>query len=1067
MNVSVICACKNRANALKVSLSSWLLCDQIKEIIIVDWNSDEPINYLTKLDKRIKIVRVEDEKYFNQPQPLNLALSMATGDYILKLDTDYIINPYKDFFENYIPSESSFVSGNQQHESPEFIDPNTGNSVIDINNMTIQEIAEYVNTYSHFYKFLTGMLFVSKENLLSIGGYNETFTKYYAFEDDEICQRLELYGLDHVKLKYDYNMIHIPHSDHKRFENFKGFIESESNDKLKKMPDCEYKWQTEYFIAQKHIDNNKKMCSEIKNFYVKSKTKWNVTNIDDQNYFAKKLTNNKLDGFPSSYYVSLEESLERRDNLESQFGFYGVSLKGIISKRFSECDDVVYGKYLDSLNEGTTGCVVSHLKAIKEWYESTDDDYGFFCEDDLSLETVDYWDFTWKEFIDSIPSDADCIQMFTIRGEYDTFELRERYWDDWGASAYIVKRKYAKRLIDTFIRDDGYCLEIPNQTTMPLIENILFASLGKCYTIPLFVEEVKFQSTFVGKDDDVKDGQKKNHYVSQQKVLEWWKGKTSSIDVVDENISKILIDKTKNTEYDIKDRKNDYKVNMTSISPYEKVHNVVDCFQYNNEKELLELRVKLLKDQVDLFLIFEGNYTHDGTPKEFTCNKVINELGLPKNKIIVIEIDLSDPGDPTTFDLNYNPNQKTGSIERIQRDYLNNLLDEFDEETVFIVSDCDEIINSTNVKFVANIARSNKDFVFKIPLVNLEGRADYRVHYLNSKIYPWDRSMFVCTKGVLEKNPATHIRSEFLRKGYEIKYVTHGGEICQDLGWHFSWMGSNQNRIEKFNTLCDIKNDFISSLASGYDYNELIKYIENYVFEDGGHSCYGNFKVILKKYSILELPPIIFSLPRVEQYLIPDIADLKNSKNEELTKLLNTYSLDTENAENNFNLGVWYEDEGHTAPALSYFLRCAERATDNNLAYEALIRSSYCYQKQGTRDGSAKSLLEQALCLMPERPEAYFLLSRFAERRQWWQDCYIHADRGLKYSDFNSRPLKTCVEYPGKYGLLFEKAVGAWWWGKVNEAKELLLDIKNNYEINEHHKKQLEENLKKLKINIE
>jgi len=34
---------------------------------------------------------------------------------------------------------------------------------------------------------------------------------------------------------------------------------------------------------------------------------------------------------------------------------------------------------------------------------------------------------------------------------------------------------------------------------MPLIENILFASVGKTYTCPLFVEEVKFQSTFVGK----------------------------------------------------------------------------------------------------------------------------------------------------------------------------------------------------------------------------------------------------------------------------------------------------------------------------------------------------------------------------------------------------------------------------------------------------------------------------------------------------------------------------------------------------------------------------------------
>lgn len=523
-----------------------------------------------------------------------------------------------------------------------------------------------------------------------------------------------------------------------------------------------------------------------------------------------------------------------------------------------------------------------------------------------------------------------------------------------------------------------------------------------------------------------------------------------------------IVDKEKNKHQHvhIKDKE------MISIKPYEKVHNVVDCFQYNNEKELLELRVKLLKDQVDLFLIFEGNYTHDGKPKEYTCAKVIDQLGLPKSKIRVIEVDLEDPGKPTNFDLNYNSQQTIGSRERIQRDYLVNFLDEFDDDTVFIVSDCDEIINSTNVKFVTGIARSNKDYVFKIPLVNLEGRADYRIHYLNSKFYPWDRSMYVCTKKVLEKNLPTYVRSEFLRKGYEIRYVTHGGEICQDLGWHFSWMGTNLDRIEKLKTVSNLKKDFIQSLANGYTYDELIEYVRDYKFEDGEHSSYGNFKFILKKYPIQELPPIISSLPNVEKYLIPDIKELKDSKNEELTKLLNDYSLDTEKPEHNFNLGVWYENEHHTAPALSYFLRCAERATDKNLAYEALIRSSYCYQKQGTRDGSAKSLLEQALCLMPERPEAYFLLSRFAERRQWWQDCYIHADRALNYCDFNLEPLKTNVEYPGKYGLLLEKSVGAWWWGKVDEARELSLEILSNYEVSDVHYKTISDNLTKMGVEI-
>lgn len=1053
MNISVICACKNRINALKVSLSSWLLYDDIKEIIIVDWNSDEPINYLTKIDPRIKVVSVPDQKYFNQPQPLNLALSLATGDYILKVDTDYLINPYENFFEKYTVNENSFVSGKHNFKSPEYIDPSTGLSMVDLSTMTLDEWQTYFNSYCQFFKYLTGLLFVSRENLLAVGGYNENLTKYYAFEDDEITKRLELYGLEHKKLSYDYNVIHLPHPDKKRFENFKGYIESDLKSRLDSMTNGEEKWQVEYYISQTHIDNNKKMCAEIVDYYTKPKTKWNIQKIDEQNYFAEKIMNDKLVGFPSVFYISLEESQARRDNLENEFGFYGITPKAIISKRFSECDDIISGKYVDSLNEGTKGCVVSHLKAIKQWYETTDEDYGFFCEDDLSLSTVEYWDFTWNQFIEKIPDDAECLQLFTVRENYDTYEIRERYWDDWGATAYIITRDYAKKLIDTYIHGGEYHLEIPNQTIMPLIENILFASVGKCYTIPLFVEEIKFQSTFVGKDDDVNDGQKKNHYTAHQKVSEWWKNKSKENNMNQEvKLDLKVID--------------DHEKNHSHIHVVEnkKKYNVVDCFPYFNEKELLELRVKLLKDHVDLFVIFDANYTHSGSPKDFTCNKVIDELGLPKNKIKVVEVDLSDPGQPSYYDLYFNPDQKIASRERLQRDYLINLLDEFDDDTAFIISDCDEIINPNNIKFVTDVARSNKNYVFKIPLVHLEGRADFRAYNLDGTISPWGKSMYICFKKHLKLNSPTEIRAEFLKKEYEIRYVTHNNQICQDLGWHFSWMGSNTDRVHKFKSFCHYDANLETFLGKNYTEEELWEYMKQYNFGDGITSPSGNVKIILKPYPISELPPLIFSLPRVEQYLIPNISDIKKSKNDKLTELLNKYALDTENPENNFNLGVWYENEGHTAPALSYFLRCAERSEDETLAYEALIRSSYCYHKQGTRDGSAKSLLEQSMCLLPNRPEAYYLLSRFAEKRQWWQDCYIHADRALKNCDFDLTPLRTDVEYPGKYGLLFEKSVAAWWWGKVDEARSLLLDVKNNYEILDIHKHQLEENLKKMNV---
>jgi hypothetical protein len=68
MSISLICACKNRIKPLLISLQSWLLCDEIKEIVIVDWSSDEPIKDITNLDSRIKRVRVNDQQFFNYQQ---------------------------------------------------------------------------------------------------------------------------------------------------------------------------------------------------------------------------------------------------------------------------------------------------------------------------------------------------------------------------------------------------------------------------------------------------------------------------------------------------------------------------------------------------------------------------------------------------------------------------------------------------------------------------------------------------------------------------------------------------------------------------------------------------------------------------------------------------------------------------------------------------------------------------------------------------------------------------------------------------------------------------------------
>jgi len=265
--VSIICACKNRYYPLKISLNSWTNFDQINEIIVVDWNSSESLEKLALIDNRIKIIRVENENYFNQPQPLNLASKLVTSRFLLKMDVDYILNPYYNFFDHYKIVDKNFVYG----------PCNIEDKIIENN---------------PYFKYLRGILYIETKFFKDVGGYNENMGKYYAWEDDELVERLHMYGLKSKTLEYDHNVFHIPHPDKKRFENFEGDKDYERNIKeemSKYYSGDELKYQTEYMISQYHILKNMENFPRPSHYFVESKVDWKISKKNDQLYFAEKV----------------------------------------------------------------------------------------------------------------------------------------------------------------------------------------------------------------------------------------------------------------------------------------------------------------------------------------------------------------------------------------------------------------------------------------------------------------------------------------------------------------------------------------------------------------------------------------------------------------------------------------------------------------------------------------------------------------------------------------------------------------------------------------------------------
>ena len=140
---------------------------------------------------------------------------------------------------------------------------------------------------------------------------------------------------------------------------------------------------------------------------------------------------------------------------------------------------------------------------------------------------MNYWNFTWEEFVNNLPSDWECVQLSWIRPSNKNIELRQRLIDDWGAAAYLIKRDYAKKIIDSYYVDENeFNLDIKNTNFIPIVENIVFAGLGVVYNIPIFVEDVKnIKSTYLGKDPTEVNGQGEYHWDSYYWIINWWKNK--------------------------------------------------------------------------------------------------------------------------------------------------------------------------------------------------------------------------------------------------------------------------------------------------------------------------------------------------------------------------------------------------------------------------------------------------------------------------------------------------------------------------------------------------------------
>lgn len=277
-----------------------------------------------------------------------------------------------------------------------------------------------------------------------------------------------------------------------------------------------------------------------------------------------------------------------------------------------------------------------------------------------------------------------------------------------------------------------------------------------------------------------------------------------------------------------------------------------DCFLYFDEKELLELRINLLKDIVDGFIITDANRTFKGDPKPFTCVDTIRELGLPEEKIQVLHVEL-----PTKEEI-ANP----WAREYAQRDALAVGMRMTPPDSVFFFSDVDEIPKPEALLECSKYAARTPDRCFRLSMPMFYGRADLRVvdpEQDTSK----PPTNWVCGTFVLHEH-LDQTLSQIRRNPNDVVYGN-----C-DAGWHFSWMGDADRMKRKVTSFSHCYDDIPNAVAPAYS-QEMLDHLDSYKPQAGGNDPLGRTDHILVDYPHELLPSELFKIERVKNYLLPDV----------------------------------------------------------------------------------------------------------------------------------------------------------------------------------------------------
>tara|TARA_Y100000590_G_scaffold451149_1_gene591991 strand:- start:176 stop:988 length:813 start_codon:yes stop_codon:yes gene_type:complete len=205
---------------------------------------------------------------------------------------------------------------------------------------------------------------------------------------------------------------------------------------------------------------------------------------------------------------------------------------------------------------------------------------------------------------------------------------------------------------------------------------------------------------------------------------------------------------------------------------------IYDCFQFFDEEHILDLRLNILNEFVDFFVMVESTTDHQGNSKKLNFDK--KKFKKFNNKIIYIVVD-------DTSEAIKKPHIGGESlVEQHQRNSLMKGLKNCHENDLIILSDVDEIPDLSKLKM---FNKKNKYAVF------LQRMFNYKLNLLNKTEDNWHGSKLCLKKNL--KSPQWLRNLKFKKYPFWRIDKPRNLQIIENGGWHFAYLQTTENISKK------------------------------------------------------------------------------------------------------------------------------------------------------------------------------------------------------------------------------------------------------------------------------